>query len=349
MTASPNRADLLVRPAVDGILAAFETHPLVGLGDRHGLADEGAFYNQLISDPRFADEVGNVVVEFGSASHQNTLDRYLAGEDVAYSDLRRVWLDAVGWEPTIQWSMYQLFFAQVRRTNLGLPLERRIRVWLGDPPADWSTIHTSEDLAPYILQRETHPASLIEREILSAGKKALVIYGGRHLLEYADDMLKSWPQLVWLRTRVEETRPGAFYVVTVHVGFPDPRHSAAFEAEFNWPNATLVSAVGDTSLKSALAGPGWSFDAEAAGRDLPGYKPLSAELHDILMGVAGDALLYLGPARTLMTSPYDPSLVMDGALFAELSRRATIKLGSSARPADWVAEASRPPRAYARW
>ena len=43
--AGPSRAaEPVVRPALDGIFAAFETHPLVGLGDLHDLANELAFY-----------------------------------------------------------------------------------------------------------------------------------------------------------------------------------------------------------------------------------------------------------------------------------------------------------------
>lgn len=67
-----------VSAAVDGILAAFRDHPLVGIEDNHGLAQEEDFYAALMRDPRFAREVTNVVVEFGGAGRQNTLDRYLA-------------------------------------------------------------------------------------------------------------------------------------------------------------------------------------------------------------------------------------------------------------------------------
>ena len=42
---SPSRAaEPVVRPAVDGILEAFATHPLVGLGEIHMLANELNFY-----------------------------------------------------------------------------------------------------------------------------------------------------------------------------------------------------------------------------------------------------------------------------------------------------------------
>jgi hypothetical protein len=121
-----------VSPAIDGLLAAFEKHPLVALGDDHGSAQEEDFYAALIRDPRFAHEVGNVVVEFGGAAHQDTIDRYVQGEDVPYAELQKVWTDVVGWVPTVISLGYMNFYAQVRETNLKLPPELRIRVLLGN-------------------------------------------------------------------------------------------------------------------------------------------------------------------------------------------------------------------------
>lgn len=71
----------VVQPGFDGIFEAFRTHPLVGLGETHRRAQEIDFYTALIRDPRFARDVGNVVVEFGGAAHQDIIDRYVAGED----------------------------------------------------------------------------------------------------------------------------------------------------------------------------------------------------------------------------------------------------------------------------
>jgi hypothetical protein len=142
-----------VRPAptvtlgIDGILAAFQTHALVGLGDYHGMAQEEDFYAALIRDPRFAKDVGNILVEFGDASQQETIDRYVAGEDIPYTQLRKVWTDTVGWIPTVTALGFINFYAEVRAANLTLPSSQRIHVWLGDPPVDWSKIRTKADLS----------------------------------------------------------------------------------------------------------------------------------------------------------------------------------------------------------
>lgn len=113
-SSSPNQS---VVPATDGIFAAFQTHSVVGIADFHGLAQEEDFYVDLIRDPRFAKEVGNVIAEFGGAAQQKTIDRYAAGEDIPFEQLRRIWTDTAGWNPTVTSVGYLYFFAQVRAAN----------------------------------------------------------------------------------------------------------------------------------------------------------------------------------------------------------------------------------------
>jgi hypothetical protein len=132
---APNLSHPTVTPAIDGLFAVFQTRPLVGMGDWHGLAQDEDFYVDLVRDPRFSKEVGNVVVEFGGASQQGTIDRYTSGEEIPYEQLRRVWTDTVGWIPTVTRLGYLNLFAQIRAVNQGLPPSERIHVWLGDPPS----------------------------------------------------------------------------------------------------------------------------------------------------------------------------------------------------------------------
>jgi hypothetical protein len=56
------------------IIAAFRTHALVGTADYQGMAQEEDFYAALVRDPRFAREVGKIIVEFGDAA-KISLDR----------------------------------------------------------------------------------------------------------------------------------------------------------------------------------------------------------------------------------------------------------------------------------
>jgi len=125
-------------PAVDAIMGAFQSHAIVGMlnnegADNHDLAQQHDFYAALVRDPRFASEVSNVVVEFGAASAQGIMDRYVNGENVPYTELRKVWSDTLGWSPPPVNLGYVNLFAQVRAVNLALPPVQRIHVWLGEP------------------------------------------------------------------------------------------------------------------------------------------------------------------------------------------------------------------------
>jgi hypothetical protein len=343
-------AEPVVRPALDGIFAAFETHPLVGLGDLHEVANEEAFYATVVRDPRFAATVGNVVVEFGASQHQGILDRYLAGEDVPYGELSKVWRNTVAWNPTVMGIGYQTFFAQVRAVNLSLPPDRRIRVWLSEPPIDWSTIHTKEAWQRIYDQREHHAADVILREILDRGKKALVIYGIGHFLSFP------WPSTIpvpsagtaTLGEIVERTRPGAFYVVTPYGGYEKPGCSAALEAEMKWPKEVLIAPVRGTPLEGALMRP------ECMSQTMRGVDPLppadelarlQRRFYEIDTGVAGDALLYLAPAAELMRTPVDPTMWMDLDYYEELGRRTEVRSGQPPPPfADLLPLVAAPPQ-----
>jgi para-nitrobenzyl esterase len=315
----------VVRPALDGIFAAFKTHPLVGLGDAHGLAEEGEFYRRLVRDPRFAAEVGNVVVEMATSGRQATLDRYVNGEDVPRAELRRVWSDVVGAPPTVTSMMYQDFLAEVRAVNRRLPPARRIRVWGGEPAADWDKIHTREDMARFLMQRDESAAAVIEREILAQGRKAVVIYGGLHFMPPPPP--PGMTPNPGLKGLVERTRPGAFYMIAPYFGFLQADCVAAFEAATRWLPLSLAAPVAGTSLEALLTRPGCAVSrppqpapgSSAAAAEAVAQRQAAALRR--MSGADADALLYLGPAASLTRSPDDPDLVNDPAYAAEIRRR----------------------------
>jgi hypothetical protein len=312
---SPNLRAPTVTSAADGILAAFQTHPLVGLGDEHGMAQEADFYIALIRDKRFASEVGNVVVEFGDAVQQETIDRYVSGEDVPYEQLRTVWADTVGWIPTVSYLGYMNFYAQVRAVNLSLPPEQRIHVWLGDPPVDWSKVKVKADL-PHFVSRDRSAADVIDSQILAKRKKALVIYGGSHF--FGKNLQK---QLV------EERYPGAFFVVSPYTGFIDKSCSEAFEQTLHdWPKPALATPVRRSTLQAQMRSPNCHF-VEASDLSYgPGTTEAEkakdfADMEDKVSGVDSDAMLYLGPAASLTESPISPDLYLDADFRKEINRR----------------------------
>lgn len=331
---SPAQATPVILPAIDGILRAFETHSLVGIGDDHGLAQEEDFYVALVHDPRFARDVGNVVVEFGDASEQAIMDRYVAGEDVPYSDLRKVWTNTIGWFPPPFKLGYANFFAQIRATNRTLPPEQRIHVWLGDPPLslladgkDWMSIKDRAEFKPVAGSRDKYPADLIDAKILARNKKTLIIYGTWHFNSdhTLAPLIGPAPSL---RMLIEANHPGMLFVITPYSGFLDKRCDAAFEVDAtSWPIPGLVTPVRNTALDNAtqrVKCPILPHDPMPPGLTDQQKVQLGKNAERMAAGVDGDALLYLGPARSLTTSPNLPDIYLDDGYRQDVARHMAI-------------------------
>jgi hypothetical protein len=178
---SPRRPAVAVDP-IAAILEAFQSHRIVALGEGpHGNEQGLAFRLALIRDPRFTTIVNDIVVESGSAPYQDAMDRFLRGE-LPDTVLRDVQENSAVATPVWDRQMYGDFFRAIRALNETRPPERRLRIVLGDPPIDWSSIKTVDDYRPILLQRDSHPAEVIRREVIAKGRRALVIYGDGHLL-----------------------------------------------------------------------------------------------------------------------------------------------------------------------
>ena len=159
---------------IAGILEMFKTHDVVALSEgNHGNEQGHAFRLALIREPRFAAAVNDIVVEFGNAQYQPVIDRFVQGEQVAYEELRKVWQDTTQRGTVWDRPIYEEFYRAVRDVNATLAVERRLRVLLGDTPMDWYALPRS---APP--RTDDFPASLIQREVISKKRRALVIYGG---------------------------------------------------------------------------------------------------------------------------------------------------------------------------
>ena len=107
--------DLKWVPAIDLILGAFQTHPLVALSDGagHGQTETPEFFNALIRDNRFPTTVNTVVVEFGNARYQAVMDRYVRGNSVTREELRHVWEDTTQVSGVWSLPMYEQMLADV--------------------------------------------------------------------------------------------------------------------------------------------------------------------------------------------------------------------------------------------
>lgn len=301
-----------VTNAVDGIMEAFQTRSIVAIGDWHGLAQETDFYAALLRDPRFAREVGNVVLESGSETQQTVADRYVNGEQVPYGELRKVWSDVVGWVPTVTGLGLVNVYATIRAVNQSLPADQRIKVWLGEPPIDWTQVKTKADWMPLNRQRETHAAELIDREILSKGKKTLVIYGIGHLSLY--------PGYENIRALIEAKYPHAFFIAVPYVGFMEKPCIVRFERDVrHWPVPALATPITGSTLEKKV------LPKNCSNVPVP---PKDSVANRNNPGLTADALLYLGHRDSFTASPSMPDLYLDLDFRTEMDRRNQLITGA---------------------
>jgi hypothetical protein len=332
-----------VKAGLDGIFDAFVSRPLVGLGDRHNLAQGHHFYEALIRDPRFARDVRNVVVEFGTAQHQEIVDRYVNGEFIPYPRLRRVWMDTPGFIPTVDGAYFAHFFYQVRQTNAALPADQRIKVWLGAPPVDWSSITTREQLVA-IPNRDRYTADILLEQILAKNRRALVIYGAYHF-EPPDPaetaVLERWSRVDpraaasvsrSLQKIVEEKVPDSFFVVQIYTGFGDSACMANAERSFDgWQRNSLATPLLGTPLEAELRKCLPTRQPRAGGTRPPAWPEfvweyMRAQVDDHVIFRA-DALLYLGNSAELTFAPRLPDIYLDEEYRNEISRRYKLMTG----------------------
>lgn len=328
-----------VSKATDGVFTAFRSHPLVGLAEYHNLAQELDFYATLVADPRFASEVSNVVLETGTAAQQEIVDRYVNGEHVPYAELHKVW-DDTDWNPTVGSVGSLRLYAVIREINQTLPPEKRIKVWLGGLPTDWSKIKRADWNWDSITNESSrHIAGLIEREILAKNKKALVIYGGYHFGVYPPGLHFTAGNI---RALIDSAHPGALFVIWPYAGYATTTCAARFEKHIrNWPTPALVGPIRGSS---------WEKDAYQPGCGaLPRFPQQAATEYEADMrnfaGLTGDALLYLGPRSQQVNGPYNPAIYLDLDFRAELDRRNQIKNG---KPLDYLTAQSGANAAVAR-
>ncbi|HEY0454047.1 hypothetical protein [Actinophytocola sp.] len=276
------------------VLAAFDEYRVVGLMS----PVVGSFAFDLVADRGFPDKVDDIVVECGNALYQPVLDRYIAGEDVPLAEVRHVWRDTT--QPSCGYSsFYETLLALVRRVNETLPPAKKLRVLAADPPVDWATVRDPRDLEPF-RARDPHIASVVRTEVLAKNRKALLLFGLRHLMHGDGDNAVAL---------YEKDYPGATYVVAYHRRFE--KDNEALEARLaSWPVPSLLPIKGT-----------WLGDLDATSFPLDSYQPAPGE-----RGYPGvDAYLYLGRRDVLLREHLSARTVLDEDYLAELNRRADLK------------------------
>ena len=174
--------------AYEKVIALFEKTNLVLLGERHLSKLDSDFRIELVRHPQFPQRVNDVVIEFGNSLYQDILDAYFIKlENLRQKELSKVWRNTTSTSGVWDSPIYQQFLVELRKVNEKLPIATRIRVVAGGPPIDWGRVEVWEDQLPY-MQRGWAAVRKIEREVLSKGRKALVIYGYGHFMRVDDEL-----------------------------------------------------------------------------------------------------------------------------------------------------------------
>jgi hypothetical protein len=283
-------ADPKPEGATQAIFAAFKDHTIVTMEAQHGLKDVDDFILSLIRHPSFADVVNVLIVEGLNSRYQAVLDRYVAGEDVPFSEVEKA-LD--GHLDAFRSQVVGL----VRRLNQTLPADKRLRVVAGEPPTDWSEMRTAEQMRMLLGGgRDESLTAVLDREVFAKGRKALVLYGTGHVHHTGESGIAVY----------ERTHPAVF-VIGLHADFatcPAALASRFVELEQrmrSWPVPSVARIRG-----------AWLEEFEQA---LNESRLLGLQFKQV------DALLYLGPLNLMMREPSPAHAWLDSALMAEVHRR----------------------------
>jgi hypothetical protein len=301
---TPSSRLALPADPIAGIVEAFQSHTIVALGEGiHGNEQGHAFRLSLVRDRRFAATVNDIVVEFGNARYQDVMDRFVRGEQVSDDNLRQVWQNTTatgtGWDRPI----YEEFFRAVRDVNATRPKEQRLRVLLGDPPIDWDSVKTRDDLMKWMVLRDSYPADLIQREVIAKRRRALVIYGDPHVF-------RRLPGLVGFL----EAAGASVFAVSTNMN-RDLQKLQPDMPSWRFPSLAIVKGtqLGETMFTSYFP--------------LPGAQWASLRLEDQF-----DALLYLGLPSSITMSPLAPARCLDPAYIEMRARRRLLDPGPPGAP-----------------
>lgn len=321
--------------ALSGILDGFNQYRIVALSEgAHGSVQAHELLSRLLRDPRFPKTVNDIVVEWGNSRYQGVADRYVGGGEVTYTELRKIWQDTTQVSGVWDAPVFEEFFHTVRAVNASLPDSRKLRVLLGDPPIDWSTVKGPPDLQAQLSQRDAHPVAVIRTEVLAKNRRALIVYGGIHFLRKAlyfplpdsqDAEASSRRPVDSIVSRLEDDGETRVFSIWTVAGIDDP--SRLQEDLGTWPVPSLAR-VANTALgiqPFVFLSPGVRMFRVVDGRPR-GFDPDPERSHRVQDQF--DAILYLGKRGQVTLSQRRPELCSDSKYVAMRVERLRITSGA---------------------
>lgn len=299
--------------ATPAILAAFDKYQVVAMPEGHRLKDVDDFVLSLIRNPAFPEKVNDIAVECGNSLYQPILDRYIAGEDVPFTEVRKVWRNTTVIMMCGTSGFFEQLFPLVRAINQKLPAGKRLRVLAGDPPIDWDHVKNSQDAAPFVNNRDVSIASVMEKEILSKHRKALMLFGTMHLLHRVDLSAVSI---------YEKDYPNLTFVIS-ELGIFDTDLPTLSSSPFaTWPNPSLARAkgtwLGSLQLDHFIPPP------TLIDKDCNVHSAFPENLQRPMEDFV-DAFLYVGPQDLRLWEQTPADIALDADYMKELQNRESLE------------------------
>jgi len=261
----------------------------------------------LIRNPAFAEKVNDIAVECGNSLYQPILDRYIAGDDVPFTEVRRVWRDTTQ-QMCARSGFFEQFFPLVRAINQKLPPAKRLRVLAGDPPIDWDQIKAYKD--HWKFDRDAGIASVMEKEVLSKHRKALMLFGEFHLMHGQEKSAVSI---------YERDYPNRTFVISELGSFDMDQPALSGSPFAAWPFPSIARARGTWLGAMGLDRfyPKQVYmDNDCNMREVDYPKSLQKPMADLI-----DAFLYLGPQDLRLKEKEPADIALDIDYMMELERR----------------------------
>ena len=315
----PTGTEPIPGPAVPAILAAFDKYEVVAMPEDHGLKDLDDLIFALIRNPAFPDKVNDIVVECGNSLYQPILDRYIAGDDVPLTEARKVWRNTDqplcgGWG----FGFFEQLYPLLRAINQKLPPGKRFRVLAGGLPMDREQVKSFQDLLK-LGSRDANIASVMEKEVLSKHRKALMLFGKFHLFHLSEVRASAV-------SMYEKDYPHITFVISELIAADTQVTSAVA----NWPSPSLAW-LKTTWLGALDLGHFLPAATRIDEKDCSVHNELPKHLQKP-MGDLVDAVLYLGPNDLALKEQLPAYIVLDTDYMAEVRRRES--LGGGGTPPD---------------
>ena len=321
------QADQQPKPqdATSAVVELFHTHNIVMLGEAHDSKQEYQWLCKLVGNPEFANNVDDIVVEFGNSLYRKSVDRYISGDDVPVDEVQKAWRNMIASVPPVS-PVYGWFYKAVRESNMARHGKHQIRLLMGSPPGDWDKIENSTDLAPYEAEREQWYAQVVKDEVLAKHHRALLIMGAGHFLRgnaqaLQDQLLAQQHRAVPPVDRAQlvpgyierELRAAAANPYLIVFGTNVVDGHGDIDRRFDaWPMPVIASLSGN-----------WVGELPAQPVITGGH----ASATPFKLADQADAMLYVAPCDSLTTVNV-PLAEVDGTAYGkEIARRNMIELG----------------------